>query len=90
MNAIWAPFKSPEELAEAEKKGGSKKKKKGGAASQTVSSVHKESLNRLMTTLKATHPHFVRCGNLLSSFTSLGVTVCLKVSVSAEKVSPTG
>merc|ERR1712088_78657 len=61
MNAIWADYKSPEELAEAEKKGGSKKKKKGGAASQTVSSVHKESLNRLMTTLKATHPHFVRC-----------------------------
>ena len=61
MNAIWAKYQSPDEIAEAEKKGGAKKKKKGGAASQTVSALHKESLNRLMTTLKSTHPHFVRC-----------------------------
>merc|ERR1711981_1258776 len=33
----------------------------GGAALQTVSSAHKESLGRLMTNLKSTDPHFVRC-----------------------------
>merc|ERR1711941_144891 len=38
-----------------------KKKKKKGASLQTVSSAHKESLGRLMTNLKATEPHFVRC-----------------------------
>merc|ERR1712088_569547 len=62
MNAIWADYKSPEELAEEEKKNkGDKKKKKKGAAFQTVSSVHKESLSKLMTNLKSTQPHFVRC-----------------------------
>jgi myosin heavy chain 6/7 len=38
-------------------KGGGKKK--GGFA--TVSSSYREQLNSLMTTLKATHPHFIRC-----------------------------
>merc|ERR1711887_458644 len=62
MQVIWADFLSPEEQAEAAKKEtGGKKKKKKGAAFQTVSSVHKESLGRLMTNLKATEPHFVRC-----------------------------
>merc|ERR1712066_847708 len=63
MQVIWADFLSPEEQAELAKKetGGGKKKKKKGAAFQTVSSVHKESLGRLMTNLKATEPHFVRC-----------------------------
>merc|ERR1711970_937801 len=62
MQVIWADFLSPEEQAElAKKETGGKKKKKKGAAFQTVSSVHKESLGRLMTNLKATEPHFVRC-----------------------------
>merc|ERR1712088_705225 len=62
MNAIWACYQSPEEIAEAEKKNkGGKTKKKKGAAFQTVSSLHRESLARLMTNLKATQPHFVRC-----------------------------
>ena len=62
MNAIWADYKSPEEMAEEEKKNkGGKTKKKKGAAFQTVSSVHKESLSKLMTNLKSTQPHFVRC-----------------------------
>ena len=44
--------------AEEEKgKGG----KKGGGAMQTISSGHREQLNKLMNTLKQTHPHFVRC-----------------------------
>merc|ERR1712178_244702 len=62
MNAIWAGYQSPEEMAEAEKKNkGKGGKKKKGAAFQTVSSLHRESLARLMTNLKATQPHFVRC-----------------------------
>uniref|UniRef100_A0A674JCN7 Myosin-13 n=1 Tax=Terrapene triunguis TaxID=2587831 RepID=A0A674JCN7_9SAUR len=42
--------------------GGSKKgaKKKGGSF-QTVSAVFRENLNKLMTNLRSTHPHFVRC-----------------------------
>lgn len=39
-------------------KGGRGKK---GAAFATVSSAYKEQLNNLMTTLRATQPHFVRC-----------------------------
>merc|ERR1712157_425953 len=62
MNAIWAEYKSPEEMQEEEKKNkGKGGKKKKGAAFQTVSSLHRESLARLMTNLKATQPHFVRC-----------------------------
>merc|ERR1712066_1155322 len=64
MAKIWEDWLSPEEQIEAEKKaqaaGGKKKKKKGGAM-QTVSSLHRESLGRLMTNLKSTSPHFVRC-----------------------------
>jgi len=41
-------------------KGGGGKKKKS-AAFQTISSNHKESLNKLMKNLYSTHPHFVRC-----------------------------
>uniref|UniRef100_Q7LZL1 Myosin heavy chain, cardiac muscle (Fragments) n=1 Tax=Gallus gallus TaxID=9031 RepID=Q7LZL1_CHICK len=36
-------------------------KKKKGASFQTVSSLHKENLNKLMTNLRSTAPHFVRC-----------------------------
>jgi myosin heavy subunit len=61
MQVIWADFMSPEQQAEEAKKGGGGKKKKKGAAFQTVSSLHRESLGRLMTNLNATEPHFVRC-----------------------------
>jgi myosin heavy chain 6/7 len=37
------------------------KKKKRGSAYQTISSTHRESLNKLMKNLYTTHPHFVRC-----------------------------
>ncbi|XP_071106369.1 myosin heavy chain, striated muscle-like [Haliotis cracherodii] len=40
--------------------GGGKKKKKSSAF-QTISAVHRESLNKLMKNLYTTHPHFVRC-----------------------------
>uniref|UniRef100_A0A3B5PRL1 Myosin heavy chain, fast skeletal muscle-like n=1 Tax=Xiphophorus maculatus TaxID=8083 RepID=A0A3B5PRL1_XIPMA len=48
--------------ASAEADTGSKKggKKKGGSF-QTVSAVFRENLGKLMTNLRSTHPHFVRC-----------------------------
>ncbi|KAM9089909.1 LOW QUALITY PROTEIN: myosin-15 [Megaptera novaeangliae] len=39
------------------------KKGKKGASFQMVASLHKENLNKLMTNLKSTAPHFVRCIN---------------------------
>ncbi|XP_062338187.1 myosin-7-like [Osmerus eperlanus] len=41
--------------------GGKKEKKKKGSTFQTVSALHRENLNKLMTNLRSTHPHFVRC-----------------------------
>ncbi|KAL8612467.1 hypothetical protein ACOMHN_058595 [Nucella lapillus] len=41
--------------------GGGPAKKKKSTAFQTISSTHKESLNKLMKNLYSTHPHFVRC-----------------------------
>nr|BAF34705.1 fast skeletal myosin heavy chain mMYH-9 [Oryzias latipes] len=48
--------------AGAEDAGGAKKggKKKGGSF-QTVSALFRENLAKLMTNLRSTHPHFVRC-----------------------------
>ncbi|KAM9798824.1 myosin, heavy chain 7B, cardiac muscle, beta a [Syngnathus typhle] len=40
---------------------GTKEKRKKGASFQTVSQLHKENLNKLMTNLRSTQPHFVRC-----------------------------
>ncbi|KAL1004978.1 hypothetical protein UPYG_G00052930 [Umbra pygmaea] len=48
------PVAPPEDTT---KKGG---KKKGGSM-QTVSSQFRENLGKLMTNLRSTHPHFVRC-----------------------------
>ncbi|XP_004443971.2 PREDICTED: myosin-7-like, partial [Ceratotherium simum simum] len=39
----------------------SKGGKKKGSSFQTVSALHRENLNKLMTNLRTTHPHFVRC-----------------------------
>ncbi|XP_020821545.1 myosin-2 [Phascolarctos cinereus] len=44
--------------SEAPVKKGSKKK---GSSFQTVSALFRENLNKLMTNLRSTHPHFVRC-----------------------------
>ncbi|XP_030317558.1 myosin heavy chain, skeletal muscle, adult isoform X3 [Calypte anna] len=42
--------------------GGAKKgAKKKGSSFQTVSALFRENLNKLMTNLRSTHPHFVRC-----------------------------
>ncbi|XP_062284529.1 myosin-7-like isoform X3 [Scomber scombrus] len=45
--------------AGADSAGGGKKKK--GSSFQTVSALHRENLHKLMTNLRSTHPHFVRC-----------------------------
>uniref|UniRef100_A0A673H339 Myosin heavy chain, cardiac muscle isoform-like n=1 Tax=Sinocyclocheilus rhinocerous TaxID=307959 RepID=A0A673H339_9TELE len=42
-------------------KTGIKEKRKKAASFQTVSQLHKENLNKLMTNLRSTQPHFVRC-----------------------------
>ncbi|XP_038606689.1 myosin-4-like isoform X4 [Tachyglossus aculeatus] len=49
--------------AEAEGGGphGKKGAKKKGSSFQTVSALFRENLNKLMTNLRSTHPHFVRC-----------------------------
>ncbi|GAB5580529.1 myosin-2 [Prionailurus iriomotensis] len=50
------------QTAEAEASGGAKKGgKKKGSSFQTVSALFRENLNKLMTNLRSTHPHFVRC-----------------------------
>uniref|UniRef100_A0A4W2GWA6 Myosin-6 n=1 Tax=Bos indicus x Bos taurus TaxID=30522 RepID=A0A4W2GWA6_BOBOX len=51
--ANYAGFDTPIE------KGKGKAKK--GSSFQTVSALHRENLNKLMTNLRTTHPHFVRC-----------------------------
>uniref|UniRef100_A0A8C8BHG5 Myosin heavy chain 2 n=1 Tax=Otus sunia TaxID=257818 RepID=A0A8C8BHG5_9STRI len=47
--------------AETSNGGGKKGSKKKGSSFQTVSAVFRENLNKLMTNLRSTHPHFVRC-----------------------------
>ncbi|PNJ31698.1 myosin-2 isoform X1 [Pongo pygmaeus] len=51
------------QTAEGEGAGGGAKKggKKKGSSFQTVSALFRENLNKLMTNLRSTHPHFVRC-----------------------------
>uniref|UniRef100_A0A8D3DIE0 Myosin heavy chain fast skeletal muscle-like n=1 Tax=Scophthalmus maximus TaxID=52904 RepID=A0A8D3DIE0_SCOMX len=46
--------------ADAESSGKKGAKKKGGSF-QTVSAMFRENLGKLMTNLRSTHPHFVRC-----------------------------
>jgi myosin heavy chain 6/7 len=59
-NLLIEIFSEPAPDAGADGGKGGKKGKKGGGFA-TVSSAYKEQLNNLMTTLHATHPHFVRC-----------------------------
>merc|ERR1711990_240813 len=58
---VWASYVSAEDAAAAAKSGGKGGKRQKGGSFQTVSALHRESLGRLMTNLKATDPHFVRC-----------------------------
>ena len=59
FQSIWANYISADDAAAAAKSGKGKRQK--GGSFQTVSSLHRESLMRLMTNLRATQPHFVRC-----------------------------
>ncbi|KAG5835939.1 hypothetical protein ANANG_G00249320 [Anguilla anguilla] len=47
--------------ADDAKGGGKKAGKKKGGSFQTVSAMFRENLGKLMTNLRSTHPHFVRC-----------------------------
>ncbi|GMT32623.1 hypothetical protein PFISCL1PPCAC_23920, partial [Pristionchus fissidentatus] len=59
---IWQDYTTQEEAAALEKKSGGATKKKGKSGSfMTVSMLYRESLNKLMTMLHSTHPHFIRC-----------------------------
>ncbi|KAM4534968.1 myosin-4-like isoform 1-T1 [Fundulus diaphanus] len=55
---LYASFSGTDDAAGAGSKKGSKKK---GASFQTVSALFRENLGKLMTNLRTTHPHFVRC-----------------------------
>ena len=55
MNEVWSTYVSAEDAMEAKKSGGKGKRQKGGSF-QTVSALHRESLNRLVTNLKSTQP----------------------------------
>uniref|UniRef100_A0A3P9PCN3 Myosin-4-like n=3 Tax=Poecilia reticulata TaxID=8081 RepID=A0A3P9PCN3_POERE len=54
---LYASFSGAEDSAAGSKKGSKKK----GASFQTVSALFRENLGKLMTNLRTTHPHFVRC-----------------------------
>ncbi|KAM8945710.1 myosin-1-like [Pelodytes ibericus] len=56
LAALFSNFSTAD--AAAGGKGGGKKK---GSSFQTVSAMFRENLNKLMSNLKTTHPHFVRC-----------------------------
>ncbi|KAF6736754.1 Myosin-4 [Oryzias melastigma] len=57
---LYASFSGPE--GKLTGGSGSKKgSKKKGASFQTVSALFRENLGKLMTNLRTTHPHFVRC-----------------------------
>uniref|UniRef100_A0A8K9X853 Myosin-7B n=1 Tax=Oncorhynchus mykiss TaxID=8022 RepID=A0A8K9X853_ONCMY len=57
VKILAALYPPPPPEGKTTKKGG---KKKGGSM-QTVSSQFRENLHKLMTNLRSTHPHFVRC-----------------------------
>ncbi|XP_041092623.1 myosin-7 [Polyodon spathula] len=59
LASLFANYAGAESaMQDADKKKGTKKK---GSSFQTVSALHRENLNKLMTNLRSTHPHFVRC-----------------------------
>ncbi|XP_026020416.1 myosin heavy chain, fast skeletal muscle-like [Astatotilapia calliptera] len=55
---LYAAHAGADDAAGGGKKGGGKKK---GGSFQTVSALFRENLGKLMTNLRSTHPHFVRC-----------------------------
>uniref|UniRef100_A0A0K0EJG7 Myosin head n=1 Tax=Strongyloides stercoralis TaxID=6248 RepID=A0A0K0EJG7_STRER len=63
LKIVWADYTTQEEAAalSAKGKGGGGKKKGKSGSFMTVSMLYRESLNKLMTMLNSTHPHFIRC-----------------------------
>lgn len=59
FNAVWAGYIGVDDAPAGG--GGKKGKRQKGGSFQTVSALHRESLLRLMTNLRSTQPHFVRC-----------------------------
>ncbi|XP_061569990.1 myosin-6-like [Cololabis saira] len=57
LGVLFAGYAGADSAADAKGKGAKKK----GSSFQTVSALHRENLNKLMTNLRSTHPHFVRC-----------------------------
>ncbi|KAM9391630.1 myosin-4-like [Pholidichthys leucotaenia] len=55
---LYAMFSGSDDAPTGGAKKGAKKK---GSSFQTVSALFRENLGKLMTNLKTTHPHFVRC-----------------------------
>ncbi|KAM4624399.1 myosin-7-like isoform 2-T2 [Polymixia lowei] len=58
LAVLFANYAGADSESGGKAKGGTKKK---GSSFQTVSALHRENLNKLMTNLRSTHPHFVRC-----------------------------
>ncbi|KAG7271847.1 hypothetical protein CRUP_023757 [Coryphaenoides rupestris] len=58
LSMLYASFSATDEAAGGGTKKGAKKK---GSSFQTVSALFRENLGKLMTNLRTTHPHFVRC-----------------------------
>ncbi|XP_029913810.1 myosin heavy chain, fast skeletal muscle-like [Myripristis murdjan] len=65
LSYLYASFSGAEAESAGDAGGGGKGGKKGGkkkgGSFQTVSAVFRENLGKLMTNLRSTHPHFVRC-----------------------------
>ncbi|XP_033853122.1 myosin-7-like [Acipenser ruthenus] len=57
LATLFANYAGAESTQDTKAKGTKKK----GSSFQTVSALHRENLNKLMTNLRSTHPHFVRC-----------------------------
>ncbi|XP_058848439.1 myosin heavy chain, fast skeletal muscle-like [Acipenser ruthenus] len=57
LGTLYASYAAADAESGAAKKGSKKK----GASFQTVSALFRENLNKLMSNLRSTHPHFVRC-----------------------------
>ncbi|XP_063312179.1 myosin-1B-like [Pelobates fuscus] len=55
LSFLYASYAADQET------GGKKGGKKKGSSFQTVSALFRENLNKLMSNLRSTHPHFVRC-----------------------------
>nr|XP_055038875.1 myosin-7 [Misgurnus anguillicaudatus] len=61
LSNLFANYASADSVSQESGGKEKEKKKKKGSSFQTVSALHRENLNKLMTNLRSTHPHFVRC-----------------------------